>query len=398
MRKMIMIDEPRDCCGCGVCSEVCPVKAINMGQDKYGFVVPKIIKDKCISCGKCRKVCPCINKYSVPDYEQIAYAAYSSNPEVRFNGSSGGAFETLAREILRQDGVAYGAAFDSRMSLKMERVNDVAGLQTLLKSKYIQSDCSEAYKQIQDDLKAGRIVLVCSTPCQIGALRNYLGIDYEKFITIDFFCTGVPSQEFFNKCKSHVERKNNIKIIDYQFRTKIKNGATPCYYKLTYEKNGKTTSKTRLYLKSPYYMAFQKYISLRDSCYFCKYADSNRASDITIGDFHSINSYVKEINRFDGCSTIIINSVKGALLFEQCSKEFEIWKMNLEQMKSNKDCFAGPTAEPAGRTQFLTDYCTMNFGDFADKYMNSSKEWKKEVYYRLPSGIRKIIKRIVIGE
>lgn len=396
---MILVNASKDCCGCGVCSAVCPVKAIKMSPDMYGFILPITDHEKCISCGKCEGTCPYINKYSVPTYKQAAFAAYSKDPQVRFNGSSGGVFETLAKSIFGQDGgVVYGAAFDNDMHLKMRRVTNVRNLQPLLKSKYIQSDCSDCYKQILDDLKAGRKVLVCSTPCQIAALRNYLKNNYDNLFAVDFFCHGVPNQEFFNRCRSYVEQKNKIRILDYQFRAKIKSGATPHYYKLTYEKNGRKKQKTRLYFRSPYYMAFQKYIFLRDSCYSCKYADSNRASDITIGDFHSIDSYVKGINRFEGCSTIIINSIKGKLLFEQCGSALETWKMNLDELISNKDCFAGSTPEPPGREQFLADYCEMSFDSFAEKYMNPTKEWKKGIYYRMPSGFRKILKRIAIGE
>ena len=46
-----------DCCGCGLCVALCPVNAIIMKADKFGFVYPLISKDKCIHCGVCINKC-----------------------------------------------------------------------------------------------------------------------------------------------------------------------------------------------------------------------------------------------------------------------------------------------------------------------------------------------------
>ena len=148
----------------------------------------------------------------------------------------------------------------------MCRVDKEDELPKLYKSKYLQSNCIDSYESIEKDLKKGKNVLLCSSPCQVAAIKSYLNKSYENLITLDFICHGVPSQSFFNKCKSYVEEKNDIKIVGYQFRTKIKNGSTPHYYTLIYEKDGKRKIKSDLYIKTPFYLAFQKYITLRDSC------------------------------------------------------------------------------------------------------------------------------------
>jgi len=45
------------CCGCGVCSVICPSKAIEMSEDEEGFFYPKINFQLCTGCLLCMKNC-----------------------------------------------------------------------------------------------------------------------------------------------------------------------------------------------------------------------------------------------------------------------------------------------------------------------------------------------------
>ena len=58
-----------NCYGCGACCNVCPAGAIDMKENKEGFLEPFIDEEKCISCEKCKKVCPSVN------------CLYSNDPE-----------------------------------------------------------------------------------------------------------------------------------------------------------------------------------------------------------------------------------------------------------------------------------------------------------------------------
>ena len=46
------------CCGCSACLNACPKNAIEMIEDKDGFLYPEIDKSKCIGCKNCLRVCP----------------------------------------------------------------------------------------------------------------------------------------------------------------------------------------------------------------------------------------------------------------------------------------------------------------------------------------------------
>ena len=47
-----------ECCGCGACYAICPVKAIEMKEDEEGFLYPYINTEICIECFRCYVVCP----------------------------------------------------------------------------------------------------------------------------------------------------------------------------------------------------------------------------------------------------------------------------------------------------------------------------------------------------
>lgn len=50
-----------ECCGCSSCLAVCPISAISMKPDKYGFLYPIVDQNKCIGCKMCIQVCQVIH-------------------------------------------------------------------------------------------------------------------------------------------------------------------------------------------------------------------------------------------------------------------------------------------------------------------------------------------------
>lgn len=392
---MIKIIDEKQCCGCGACKEVCPVQCITMKEGSLGHLFPVVNENECISCNKCEKVCPIINPIKNTEVNQSVYASYAKDDTIRKGGSSGGMFGTFASFLLKKQYLVYGASFDEKFNLSCTVAKRELELKPLMKSKYLQSDMSGKYKEIEENLKNGRKILFVSTPCQVVALKNYLGKEYENLITIDFFCHGVPSQKFFDKCLRFDEKLHRIKIFDYQFRTKIRNGSTPHYFTIKYKKGNKIAEKSKLYFDSSFYAAFQKYICLRESCYECIFSTRERASDITIADFHDINKYIKEIDRFAGCSTVIINTLKGERLWKGCNHQLETWEFNLQNLIDDGVVFAGGIQRPKNRDEFIGDYNNLKFDDFAKKWMNSKKYWKHRIYYMLPKSVRNSIKRFL---
>ena len=384
------------CCGCGTCTLVCPQKAITMATDEALFTAASINSDACTDCGLCEKVCPILNHENQVDLNHKVYIAYAKDADVRYNGSSGGMFGLIARHIISIGGDVYGAAFDSDMILKCTCAATVDELYPLYKSKYLQSDLSNSFTEIKSKLDGGKSILFVSTPCQVHALKLYLGREYPNLLTVDFVCHGVPSQKLFDLCREYVEERDKIRITSYRFRAKKKNGSTPHYYTLGYIKNGVAKERTSLYLDSPFYYGFQKYITLRDSCYDCRFSYSNRVSDITISDFHEVDKYINGINRFDGVSCFVVNTQKGGAVWTNINKETTFHELDFKMLIENGELMCGGTKKPPKREEFLCDLKNQPFETVAEKHLSAKKHSATRLYYSMPRFIRQILKKALI--
>ena len=133
---------------------------------------------------------------------------------------------------------------------------------------------------------------------------------------------------------------------------------------------------------------------MRDSCYHCHFVKGNHNADITIGDFHDIDRYVRKMNRFDGISTVIINTDKGSRTWECCVNKLESYDMDILKLKNDNCIYTGGTKEPKQRNIFIDDIENLDFDEVIEKWFNSKNEWKKEIYYHFPGFIRNLIKSI----
>lgn len=385
---MVHIEKEKDCCGCAACMAACPKNCITMKEGTLGARFPSIDKAMCVSCGMCETVCPIMNIKSDKRTEYTAYAAYSKNSDVRMRASSGGMVETFSTYLFEKNYVVYGAAFHENLTLKCTEATNQTELFPLLKSKYIQSDLSGKYQEIKEKLNAGERILFVSTPCQVYALKLYLKKQYDNLITVDFICRGVPSQRFFDACTTYDERRKKIKINSFQFRAKQRKNATLHCYSVN---NG----KPKLYYNSTFYRAFQKYICLRESCYDCIFSKETRYSDITVGDFHDIDRYVRGINRFDGVSLVIPNTERGRTLFQNVQDKLVVHEMDLDLLMQDGICFSEGTKRPKTRDAFVNSYQNDPFDLFVKKNLNRKSYLKFDLYYRLPLFVRKKIKSVL---
>ncbi|WP_051538018.1 Coenzyme F420 hydrogenase/dehydrogenase, beta subunit C-terminal domain [Butyrivibrio proteoclasticus] len=318
------------CTGCGACANICPCKAIEMRQDEYGFLKP-VVLDTCIDCGLCQQLCEKrVCKGNDNSQEKIVYAAWSNDEELRKNSTSGGIFSELAKEILKRNGFIAGAIYTDECLVEHALISNIAELERLRKSKYIQSDSKNIYNIVKKYLMDGYEVLFCGTPCQVNALSAFLdGIDCSKLFLIDFICMGVNSPYAYKKWIEEIESVNRAKVVSVEFKNKTSGWRkSPFVTKLILDNN----NKILLNKDDNYFMkAFlEQKVLLRPSCAKCDFKLDVRKADITLGDFWGI-----DINKDNdqGISSVIINSSKGKDLFDSIKDRIYVEQKTIEDVK-----------------------------------------------------------------
>lgn len=392
----ISILSHEECCGCRACGDICPAKCISFKNDDEGFFYPTVDESICLYCGKCTKICPELT----PQYFDVAQnvvAAYALSQSVRQNGSSGGIFGVLASHIIGLGGKVWGAAFDENLKLRHVSASSLNELKPLLRSKYLQSDTSGCYETISNDLKKGVLTLFGGTPCQCNALRNFLGREYDNLYIIDIICHGVPSQDLFDRSIHWLEQKRNCKVSQFSFRSKYKGALHPQAFSYSYEKDNKEKQVNGLHYQFPFYFGFQKYITLRLSCYSCKWAKTERTSDITLGDFWGIENIDSSLDPKTGISEVIVNSKRGHQLLDSVINNDLIWhkKFHFEEVAGENGCLHSPTRLKLERAEFFLDLKSLSFDDVVKKHLVSKRQWIFDLYYGMPGFLRRIIRRIM---
>lgn len=345
--KTIDVLHKQECCGCSSCSNICPVNAIKMFPDEEGFLYPTIDYNICIQCGKCQKVCPSLQVKYENSKEPYCYAAMADN-EIRAKSSSGGMFTVLADYIFEKGGYVAGAAYDENFAVHHILINSPEELDKLRISKYVQSDTQGIYPKVKSKLSEGYYVLFSGCPCQIAGLNAFLGKDYEKLLTVDLVCHGVPSPKAFAKyLKDSFPGKEFQKI---NFRDKKAFGWSS--HMNIYFKDG-TTHLEHCNINS-YYRAFLSGLSVRPSCSVCKYTTLPRQADISIGDFWGISNHKPEMTDAQGTSLVIVNSGKGKAVFEAVkNKIMKVEQMNLSQARPKNQAIDRPFEAHPNHSRFF---------------------------------------------
>ena len=265
------------CTGCGACVEICPTCAVSLvdGIDIYEACIEEI---KCIDCGACRKVCQNHERVLVRSSKKWLQG-WVQDEVAREQASSGGVATELIRSFAETKGTICACSFyDGKFVFSLTSNADDIGRYT--GSKYVKSSAIGVYKKIKDLLKNGEKVLFIGLPCQVAAIKKFVGTtNYSELLyTIDLICHGSPSPKileiFLYERGLKIESIQNI-----QFRNNNKFGLS-----IMKKDEGKWIPLSLGKTIDFYTYMFLNGLGYTKNCYNCIYACRERTGDISLGD------------------------------------------------------------------------------------------------------------------
>lgn len=366
-------DNKMNCCGCAACEYICPTNAISMQVDSEGFSYPTTEHSKCIGCNKCIRQCSFKTdmqtlKYINSGNSPTCYAVLHKSPDVRWNSRSGGIFTALSDYVLSNHGVVYGAITTSELRVIHFRADNEEDRNLMRGSKYVQSDISECYSLIQNDLDDGKVVLFTGTSCQVAAVKNAMGKDYPNLYTLDIVCHGVPSPRVWKDYIAYIEKKYDAKCVEVDFRNKKKFGWPAHIETLKIRRGRKIKTVNSRFYSELYYT----HLILRPCCSECPYKSINHPGDITIADYWGIKKAAPEFFDWGGVSLVLVNSESGKKMFDCVKTEinFKETKFALSMQPPLQSSFPMPN----NREQFWKDYEILGIEGILKKYVGNKKD------------------------
>lgn len=341
------------CTGCGACQQICSKEAIQLIEDENGFRYPSIDKTLCVNCKRCVGVCP--NNTVLNTGKASFFMGTHKDIDVLRNSSSGGAFTALAEYVLRKGGVVFGAAFiPETRQVKHIRVNSVDELNKIRLSKYYQGTTEKTYIEAKKCLRQG-LVLFSGTACQIAGLYSYLGGNDSNLLTVDILCHGITSKKVVDKFIASKEKQFNKQVESFRFRLKP-NDSEWCSGEGT-KMRIDFADGTRIIEpkeKDTFFIGFNQYLFLRDSCYRCKYVGTDRISDFTLADYWGVDlESLSEKEKKYGVSLILANSDEAKQCIEELKRDIDIKSIDSEIAIRYNQALIKPSTDNPNRVEFF---------------------------------------------
>lgn len=318
------------CCGCGACQSICPMRAIVITQNRDGFYVADVMKEKCISCGKCKEVCPYLDSENSCTVESAQLYSYKDKDMgVLTKSSSGGMAYRLAELALEYGCSAIGCKMDFKSHrtvhtvIPPEKKNLLGQLQG---SKYMQSE----FSIIMDTLrKKDEKLVVFGIPCQIAGARKIVE-NRENVVLVDLICHGVPSYALYEKYLQYLAEKKKLEInekFNTIFRYKPSGWRDIHIYNGNFNNHAIQNQK-----KDPYYIMFEHGFCYSKGCYECPWRDKS-AADIRLGDYWA-QKYATDMT---GVSMVAVFTKRGEEWIDRI-RVMDCGKLKVESVNDYFSC------------------------------------------------------------
>ena len=339
-----------------------------MIEDDEGFRYPVINLDTCVHCGQCRAVCPI--KHMPPRHsdDKYVFGGYHRDEAIRETSTSGGAFSAIIESWCDADYVIFGVEsviLDSRHSYTENK----AELDKFRRSKYVQSRIGNAYKEARHFLRQGKKVLFSGTPCQIAGLYSFLrNTPADNLLTIEVVCEGVPSPLFMRRFDEHVQDKYGAPIcaLDYRF----KDGKRWDFEVMRVHLKGRTFKTDRWF--NPFWSIWLQHLMSRPCCYECRFSNTSRCADITLGDLWGVHLYCPELYGSNGGSSLVVcNTKKGKDAFGAAQHLMSGHELRFEDALRYQAPLRQSIPENRRRAEFMKDLLNLNYEQIVRKYSTS---------------------------
>ena len=188
--------------------------------------------------------------------------------------------------------------------------------------------------------------MVCGLPCQMVAVRTFLGKGYSNLIVVDLICRSVSSPHYLQRYIKMHEQNHGSKVVAIKQKDKGL-GWRNLTTKLTFangdiEYDPKSTS---------YFMrAFEADMISRPSCYECKFKGFPRLADITLADcWGAVDRLPEHMDHNIGTSLLMCNTKKGEDFATSIFKSSKVTVMSVENtdvIKGNPGLIRSINASP----------------------------------------------------
>lgn len=217
------------CSGCGACCLLDP--GLTMTLDEAGFSRPRRTAPHTLgpeeerrAVHRFRAACPGVTVRAVHDAPwhpalgpiAACWRAWATDPELRFQGSSGGALSALAAWLLQTGHAAQvvgaAAAPDPRHTVPVRIANRDEVLASA-GSRYAPTSiaASAAGATFRD--------VIIGKPCEASALRALADYDgAEAPLLLSFLCAGTPSQHATDELVEHLGLEPAAKLTELRYR------------------------------------------------------------------------------------------------------------------------------------------------------------------------------------
>lgn len=400
MNTVSVIADNNLCCSCGICKNVCPVKAIEYTREK-GKYVPKI-SEKCVNCGRCVSVCPSFeHEYTENNITRAVQGnilktvnAWSKNESIRHYGASSGMVTTIVKALLEKD--MYDCVFtldtyDYSNQLKTNRYDKTTYSlknmedQSFSKSRYLPVSHENLVEYILNN-KNKRVIII-GTSCALRGILKVIEkfkLNRDNYLLIGLFCESVMNYNIYDYYADNFAEDK--KLVKLHFKNKD-SGGWPGNMKLMF------SDESSKFLDKKHRIEAKSYFKI-ERCLYCL-DKLNICADISFGD-----NYTDQNSTSLGSNSVIVRTEKGIECFEKVNDCFEYEDVAVEKIlkaqyvydKINNYCFSLIKREKS-RIKLNSDFnISENYKDYytaysigldsiksGEKYLNNKKLLLKKI-------------------